>query len=134
MDPQLLRAQLPAANAIGTAEALARFYAMIEQGGTLDGTRILDPATVAEVTRMHVDGMDVLTGMPVSFSLGFQVGGVFAPFDRRGLFGHTGQQCTVSYADPARGLAVAYVTNGLHDPLVVQLRTEEMVLAIEGAC
>ncbi len=133
-DPVLLRGQLPAANAIGTAEALARFYAMLEQRGRLDGTRILDAATVAEATRVHVEGMDVVTGLPSSFGLGFLAGGVFAPFDRLGVFGHTGQQCTLSYADPARGLAVAYVTNGLHDPLVVQLRSEEMVLAIEEAC
>lgn len=33
--PNVLRAQVPAANGIGTAEALARFYAMLEQGGAL---------------------------------------------------------------------------------------------------
>jgi len=37
--PATLEAQLPAANGIGTAEALARFYAMLEQGGVLDGVR-----------------------------------------------------------------------------------------------
>ena len=38
-------------------------------------------------------------------------------FDEPDVFGHSGQQCVVSYADPRRGLAVAYVTNGLQDPL-----------------
>lgn len=140
--PEALRAQIPAANGIGTAEALARFYAMLQQGGALslpegDGreVRLLRPETVAEATRVHVTtDADRSTGFPASYGLGFIVGGVFAPFDRPGVFGHSGQQCTISYADPALGLAVAYVTNGLHDPLVVQLRTEEMVQAIAEAC
>jgi CubicO group peptidase (beta-lactamase class C family) len=133
--PSTLRAQLPAANGIGTAEALARFYAMLERGGTLDHVRILERGTVENATRVHASAdLDRVTGLPSSFGLGFMCGAVFAPFDRPGVYGHSGQQCTIAYADPARGLAVAYVTNGLHDPLVVQLRTEEMVAAIEEAC
>lgn len=133
--PYVLHAQVPAANGIGTAEALARFYAMLEQGGALDSVRLLREDTVAEVTRVHASTeADVTTGLPASFGLGFMVGTWFVPFDREGVFGHPGQQCTISYADPALGLAVAYVTNGLHDPLVVQLRTEEMVQAIAEAC
>ena len=137
--PEVLRAQVPAANGIGTAAALARFYAMLEQGGALvtstGEVRLLRPATVAEVTRVHVaTEADRSTGLPASYGLGFITGGVFAPFDRPGVFGHGGQQCAISYADPSLGLAVAYVTNGLHDPLVVQLRTEEMAQAVAEAC
>ena len=133
--PELLRAQVPAANGVGTAEALARFYAMLERGGALDGVRLLRPATVAEATSVQAaTEADFISGLPGSFGLGFVVGGVFAPFDRAGVFGHSGQQCTISYADLALGLAVAYVTNGLQDPLVIQLRTEEMVQAIAEAC
>lgn len=137
--PYVLRAQVPAANVCGTAEALARFYAMLEQGGalTLAGreVRLLRPETVAEATRVHVQtDHDLTSGLPSSYGLGFIAGGIFSPYDRRGVFGHSGQQSTISYADPSLGLAVAYVTNGLHDPLVVQLRTEEMVQAIAEAC
>jgi len=139
-EPAVLRAQIPAANGIGTAEALARFYAMLEQGGSLSvggrGVRLLRPETVAEATRVHVSTEhDRSTGLPSSYGLGFLVGDAgFAPFSKPGVFGHSGQQCTVSYADPSLGVAVAYVTNGLHDPLVVQLRTEEMVQAVAEAC
>ena len=138
--PAVLTAQVPAANGIGTAEALARFYAMLGQGGalTLPGrgeVRILRSETVAEVTRVHVQTeRDLSSGLPSSYGLGFIVGGIWAPYDRPGIFGHGGQQSTISYADPSLGLAVAYVTNGLHDPLVVQLRTEEMAQAIIEAC
>lgn len=131
----LYRAQMPAANGTGTAAALARFYAMLANGGELDGVRILRPETVAEVTRVHVrTDQDRTSGLPASYGLGFIVGGLFAPFDRDGVFGHSGQQCAIAYAEPDLGLGVAYLTNGLHDPYVVQVRTEEMAWAIREAC
>jgi len=133
--PETLASQMPAANGIGTADALARFYAMLERGGELDGVRLLQPETVAEATRQHVHtDADLTSGLPSSFGLGFIVDGLFAPFDKPGVFGHSGQQCAISYAEPDLGLAVAYLTNGLHDPFVVQVRTEEMAWAIREAC
>src|SRR5690606_14660488 len=97
--------------------------------------RILRPETVREATRVHASAdVDAVSGMPSSFGLGFMVGGPLEPWCDLALFGHTGQQCTVSYADRERGLAVAYVTNGLHDPLVVQERTQQLVAVLRRAC
>jgi CubicO group peptidase (beta-lactamase class C family) len=133
--PSTLRAQVPAATGIGTAEALARFYAMLERGGSLGGARVLRRETVAEATRVHSEAaIDRTTGLPSSYGLGFAAGGVWEPFNQPGVFGHGGQQCTMSYADPSRGLAVAYVTNGLHDPATVAQRTRDIVQAAIGAC
>jgi len=135
--PEVLRGQLPAANGLGTAAALARFYAMLERGGALEGARILSPEMVAEATRVQVrTDHDRTFLMPSAFGLGVMVGhqAGAAPFDEPGAFGHSGQQCAIAYADPARGLAVAYLTNGLHDPYVVAVRTEEMVRAVQDAC
>lgn len=134
-----LRAQLPAANAIGTAEALARFYAMLERrwndSEAYAGVCPLPADLVRTATSVQnaVD-FDRTSHLPSSYGLGFLVGGPFAPFNEPDVFGHSGQQCAIAYADPHRGLAVAYVTNGLQDPLTVQLRTEEMATAIIEAC
>lgn len=137
--PSTLRAQLPAANGIGTAEALARFYAMLERrwndSEAYSGVCPLPVDLVRTATSIQnaVDA-DRTSYLPSSYGLGFLVGGAFAPFDQPDVFGHSGQQCATGYADPHRGLAVAYVTNGLQDPLTVQLRTEEMATAIIEAC
>ncbi len=133
--PGTLMAQLPAANGIGTAEALARFYACLEQGGALAGVRLLRADTVRDATRtqVHTD-LDRTLGLPADYGLGFFTGGLFEPFNLPGVFGHSGQQCTVGYADPARGLAVAYLTNGLHEPFTVAQRTAEMAAAVLAAC
>ena len=133
--PSTLRGQLPAANAIGTAEALARFYAMLECGGELDSRRLLREETVrAAASVQWTADYDRTTTLPASYGLGFIVGGAFEPFDQPGVFGHPGQQSTIGYGDPARGLAVAYLTNGLHDPVHVQLRHTEVALALAAAC
>lgn len=130
--PSTLRAQLPAANVIGTAEALARFYAMLLCGGRFGGHTILGANTIREATRVHAATVtDRVSGMPSSFGLGFLVGGPFEPYCREGVYGHSGQQCAIAYADPSTGLAVAYVTNGLQDPLTVQLRWEELVATVD---
>ena len=130
-----LRGQLPAANAIGTAEALARCYDCLLGGGERGGVRLLRPETVAEATSVQwATDRDRTTTLPASYGLGFLVGGAFEPFDAPGVFGHTGQQCTIGYADPSRGLAVAYLTNGLHGPVEVQLRFAEVMLALTEAC
>ena len=137
--PSTLRAQLPAANAIGTAEALARFYAMLERRWNASeayaGVCPLPVELIRSATSVQnaVD-VDRTSHLPSSYGLGFLVGGAFAPFNEPDVFGHSGQQCAIGYADPRRGLAVAYVTNGLQDPLTVQLRTEEMASAIIEAC
>lgn len=137
--PSTLRAQLPAANGIGTAEALARFYAMLERrwndSEDYAGVCPLPADLVRTATSVQnaVD-FDRSNHLPSSYGLGFLVGGPFAPFNEPDVFGHSGQQCAIGYADPRRGLAVAYVTNGLQDPLTVQLRTEEMSSAIIAAC
>lgn len=133
--PSTLRGQLPAANGIGTAEALARFYAAMVAGGTLEGARLLAPETVAEATTVQVEtDADRTSSLPASYGLGFNVGGIWPPFDVPHVFGHSGQQCAITWGDPDTGIAAAYLTNGLHDPYVIQVRTEEMFHAIREAC
>lgn len=133
--PATLCGQLPAANGIGTAEALARFYAAMVSGGELEGTRLLSPETVAKATRVQVEtDFDRTSALPSSYGLGFAAGGIWPPFDVPRVFGHGGQQCAISWGDPDTGIAAAYLTNGLHDPYVVQVRTEEMFHAIREAC
>ena len=137
--PSTLRAQMPAANAIGTAEALARFYdAILDWRSPHDASprpRLLSAETATQATtRQWRADFDRTFMLPASYGLGFLTGGVMEPYNEPGVFGHSGQQSTIGYADPGRGLAVAYLTNGLHGPLEVQMRYAEVALAIIAAC
>jgi CubicO group peptidase (beta-lactamase class C family) len=133
--PSTLRGQLPAGNAIGTAEALARFYDCLLHDGERGGVRILRAETVREATTVQwTADLDLTTTLPASYGLGFLVEGPFEPFYRPGVFGYTGQQSTIGYADRERGLAVAYLTNGLHGPGEVDRRNAEVAAALDAAC
>ncbi|MYE31523.1 MAG: beta-lactamase family protein [Chloroflexi bacterium] len=137
--PSTLRAQMPAANAIGTAEALARFYdAMLDARTPRECStrpRLLSAETAMRATtRQWRTNFDRTFMLPASYGLGFLVGGAMEPYNQPGVFGHSGQQSTIGYADPQRGLAVAYVTNGLHGPLEVQMRYADVALALIAAC
>jgi CubicO group peptidase (beta-lactamase class C family) len=85
------RAEIPAANAIGTARSMARLYGCLAAGGELDGRRLLSPETVrrgrAELSR----GACAVTRRPYAFGVGFELQtelGALGPPPN--AFGHTG--------------------------------------------
>ena len=66
----------PAASATSTASDYLRFLGMLAAGGTLDGHTVLQPASVAEIERDQVAGIDThdddavrITGIP-TYGLG----------------------------------------------------------------
>jgi CubicO group peptidase (beta-lactamase class C family) len=115
-DLPLLDTELPAANGVATARGLARMYAAIANGGTIDGTQFLSAELVAGLTgrpSLHPDGSIL---MPLSFNLGYHglpLAGIMPGF------GHVGLGGSLGWADPATGLAFGFVHNRLLTPLVV---------------
>src|SRR5262249_52862172 len=112
------QAVIPAAGVSATAHELARFYQMLLRGGELDGVRVLEPRTIEQALRVSCDGeMDRVIKRPVRWGHGFQLGGppgAVRPMGRHGglqSFGHNGSGICNVWADPTRGLVVAYLTN-----------------------
>jgi CubicO group peptidase (beta-lactamase class C family) len=135
--PEVHQAVLPAGGGITTARDLARFFAMLAGGGMLEGTRILQPETVAEVTALQVAGLDHSLLQPMRRSLGLVLA------DRRmgaselvgpRTFGHAGAGTSVGWADPELGLAVAYVTNGVRANHSNTPRLAAISQAVRAAC
>lgn len=114
------RAVIPAANGIGTARDMARFYACMANGGEHDGTRLLDEETVAEATRTHAEtDADGTLSRPARYALGFWTGGLandmFGSFSRERMFGHAGLGSIFGWGDPELNVGFAYVTNGIRE-------------------
>ncbi|HRP08715.1 MAG TPA: serine hydrolase domain-containing protein [Gemmatimonadales bacterium] len=59
------------AGMVSTARDYARFLEMIRRGGTLDGARIMAPATARLMTMDHID--DLYLGPEWGFGLGFSI-------------------------------------------------------------
>ena len=106
------RPALGGAGLFSTAADVAKFYQMLLHGGELGGRRILQPATVAEMTRKQTGDLKARPGMP--WGLGFclvedptrmEANAAFSP----GTFGHGGAYGTQSWADPVRGLVYVFM-------------------------
>ena len=135
--PQVHQAVIPAASGIATARDLARFYAMLEGGGSLDGARVFQNETVAEVTKLQSEGTDQSLGQHVRRCLGMALGdermGSSGGDDIR-TFGHGGAGTSVGWADPETGLAVGYITNGFRANESNNRRLAAISQAVRDAC
>ena len=112
------RAGVPGGGGYATARAMAAFYQMMANQGTLNGVRLLSPRMVAYVTRNFTgDRIDEYMGMPMHRGLGPHSRGTTATI--RGLgslasprtFGHGGVGSSYCWADPESGVSFAYLTN-----------------------
>ena len=105
-----VQAVIPAANGQFTARSLARMYAMIANGGELDGVRLLSEARVREMSQVHSKKRDRVVFVPMYWRMGyhraFSLGGS-AP----SAFGHYGFGGSGAFCDPSRRLAVALTVN-----------------------
>jgi len=119
-DEAIQRAEIPAANGIGTAREMARFYACLANGGSLDGTELLAPETVDNATAIHAEtDADGTLDRPGRYGLGFWVGGLandmFGTVSSDRQFGHAGIGSVFGWGDPDRNVGFAYVTNGIRE-------------------
>lgn len=114
------RAVIPAANGISTARDMARFYASLANGGSLDGTRLLDESTVDEATTTHAETeSDGTLSRPARYGLGVWTGGLaadmFGAASRERMFGHAGLGSCFGWGDPDLNVGFALVTNGIRE-------------------
>ena len=113
--PEVHTAILPAGGGIATARGLARFYAMMAGGGTLDGVTTMKRETVEEVTKPQAEGLDHSLDRQVMRSLGLSLGDPRSAAPGKEdvrTFGHAGSGTSIGWANPDSGLALAYITNG----------------------
>lgn len=108
--PRVFDAVIPSANGMFTARSLARMYAAVAEGGSLDGVRIVSPETVDVMGRVQSRRIDAVVAFPMHWRMGFHLVGT-----PRGIlpyaFGHWGYGGSGGWADPSRRLSVALVVN-----------------------
>lgn len=115
-DIPLLDTELPSANGVITARALARMYGAIANAGVLDGRRFLSAERASVLAGRRDLRPDRNLGMPLAFHLGYH--GLPLPGVLPG-FGHVGLGGCFGWAIPEAGLAFALVHNRLLTPLLV---------------
>ena len=117
--PQVRRATIAGVGGIFTARSCARFWAILANGGALDGKRLLSPERVEMACQMRPGGTlpdPVFFGMPMPLSqAGYWMYDGSSPltlaFGSRTAIGCPGAGGSLGWADPRTGLAVAYCHN-----------------------
>jgi CubicO group peptidase (beta-lactamase class C family) len=108
--PRVLRACIPSVNGLFAARDLARMYAALASGGSLNGTRLLSSETLRQATSVHTRKPDGVLVAPMGWRLGYH-----AVFCSRGVvrdaFGHFGYNGSGAWASPRHNASLGYVVN-----------------------
>jgi CubicO group peptidase (beta-lactamase class C family) len=65
------RADIGAANGHGNARSVARLQALVANGGTVNGVRLLSAPTIDRIFDVQADGTDLVIGVPLKFGIGY---------------------------------------------------------------
>ncbi|MEO5598232.1 MAG: serine hydrolase domain-containing protein [Novosphingobium sp.] len=118
--PDVRRACIPGVGGIFTARSEARFWAMLAQGGELDGVRLLSEDRVRSFSNVRDNGDEpdpVMFGYPIPISVGgYWLGGHRVTSNR--AIWHPGAGGSIGWADPDNKLAVAICHNRMFNALL----------------
>lgn len=125
--PAMRGASLPSLGAIGTADALARFYSLLAGSGSP-----FHADTLATMRTTSSSGPDRVLVERTSFSAGFMTNeyGVYGPAPA--AFGHPGAGGSLAFADPSLRLGFAFIPSAMHSGALPGPRTRKLVAALYG--
>lgn len=134
---QVRAASLPSLGGIGSAQALAKFYAMLANGSIWEGLALFKQETLAWMSTRLTQGFDPVLQREMSFSAGFMMD----PLDANGqkirsllgpspsAFGHAGAGGSLGFADPEQGVGFGYVMNQMESGVLPHERCTSLVRA-----
>jgi CubicO group peptidase (beta-lactamase class C family) len=113
-EPENRTMQLPWMNMHTNGPSLSRLYAVLAEGGELDGVRLMDAATIAPLHHAQSwSDMDRVLQKPLGFSQGFQKEELTLFSPEGSWMGHSGMGGSLGFADPHHRMSFAYVQNAL---------------------
>jgi CubicO group peptidase (beta-lactamase class C family) len=128
-------AEIPAANGQASAQGLARLYAALANGGSLEDVEFLSPETLARMAAPAAPQgrRDQFLGFLDCWGLGVMrnSNGLYGPHPS--AFGHSGWGGSFGCADPQRALAIGYVCNQMGPDLTNDPRAASLCAAA-SAC
>lgn len=124
--------EIPSANGIGTAKAVARLYGIYAHQGRLEGKQIIPVRSFEALIESRVKGQDLVLPFITEFAAGVMRNNL-------GLYGpnpdtlcHSGWGGSLALGDPDRHLSAAYVMNRQSNSLQADPRATRLVEALYG--
>ncbi|MBV9619154.1 MAG: beta-lactamase family protein [Verrucomicrobia bacterium] len=133
--PEIRALPIVSFGGIGSANSLAKFYAILANSGRVDGRQFFSEKALSWMTTTLADGIDRVFQIPTAFSAGFMkdsVGSVRKIFGRStSSFGHPGAGGSHAFADPENKISFAYVMNQMEQFVLPNDKSLRLVDAIE---
>ncbi len=129
-------AEVPAANGVTTARALAGMYTPLACGGRRGAVELVDRDTLHAMATVESEGDDRVLLLPTRFASGFMKSIDNHPRDSAILgpnpaaFGHAGAGGSIGMADPTARVAIGYVMNQMGAGVLLNARGQELVDAV----
>ena len=124
--------EIPSANGIGTAKAVAELYGIYAHDGMLADKRVISEASFDALTQSRVKGQDLVLPYVTEFAAGVMRNNL-------GLYGpnpetlcHSGWGGSLALGDPDRRLSAAYVMNRQSNSLQADPRATRLIQALYG--
>jgi CubicO group peptidase (beta-lactamase class C family) len=120
-------AEIPAVNGHASARGIARMFAMVANGGRLDGKRLLSPRSIAALSTLGGESADLLLGFDPQWAMGVSRN----PSGNYGAnplaIGHSGWGGSFGCADAQSGISIGYVCNRMGSGVIADARTDAIV-------
>ena len=133
-DPQIRAYPIVSFGGIGSASALAKFYSMLANGGTLNGRTFFLQTTIDWMMNTFSDDIDRVFQIPTALSAGFMKDSRDAARMMFGSspasFGHPGAGGIHAFADPENKIAFAYVMNQMEQSVLPNEKSLRLVDAV----
>lgn len=124
--------EIPSANGIGTAPAVAELYGIYAHDGHLRGQRVIADTGFESLIESRVKGQDLVLPYVTEFAAGVMRNNL-------GLYGpnpdtlcHSGWGGSLALGDPDRHLSAAYVMNRQSNRLQADPRATRLIQALYG--
>jgi len=140
--PEIRALSIGSFGGIGSAQALAKFYAMLANGGRLEDREFFNAKTLDRMGTKLTDGMDRVFEIPTAFSAGFMkdshanLTGIIGQVPKRlfgkstTAFGQPGAGGSHAFADPENQIAFAYVMNQMEQKVLPNEKSLQIVDAL----
>lgn len=139
--PETLQQSYPSMGGVGSARALAAFYAMLAEGGVWKGRRLVSESLVQSLSQTISQREDAVLCTLMAFGPGVMRDPVAEDgvtklrqlFGRGPLaFGHPGAGGSLAFGDPGRRLSFAYVMNQMELGVLPNAKSLDLVQALDG--
>jgi len=133
--PLWRQADIGAANGHGNARSVARIMSAVSRGGTVDGVRLVSPATIDLIFREQANGTDLVLGVPLRFGIGYGLPIPetlpYIPDEKICYWGGWGGSMIIM--DVGRKLTISYMMNKMAPGIIGSPRAEEYAKAVYAA-